>query len=248
MLYTIAVLTILFSVPVVFIILFFYTAPYGRHFHGGWGPTVTARVGWILMEAPSALIIAIVVFSSGARVSPLCLLLLGLWEAHYAYRACIFPFLMRRGDRRFPVAVILFAWVFNGLNAYANGVFLAGAGPLAEGPVGRIRVAIGIAMFVAGFATHARADGVLRRLRKPGETGYTIPRGWLFDYVASPNYLGEIMEWCGWALATWSFPGLAFALFTVANLVPRAFAHRRWYSETFKDYPPGRKSVIPFVL
>jgi 3-oxo-5-alpha-steroid 4-dehydrogenase 1 len=248
MLYTIAIFTILIAAPVVFTVLLFFTAPYGRHFRTGWGPTVTARTGWILMEAPSLLIIAIVVFSSGTRVGPLRLLLLGLWEVHYLYRACVFPFLLRGSTRRFPIAVILFAWIFNGLNAYANGVFLAGAAPRAEGPAGRIRVAVGVALFVAGFATHVRADSTLRRLRKPGEDGYAIPRGWLFEYVASPNYLGEIMEWCGWALATWSLPGLAFALFTAANLVPRAFAHRRWYASTFPDYPPNRKNVIPFIF
>ena len=29
-----------------------------------------------------------------------------------------------------------------------------------------------------------------------------------------PNYLGEILEWLGWAVATWSSCGLAFMLFT----------------------------------
>jgi len=65
--------------------------------------------------------------------------------------------------------------------------------------------------------------------------------------VASPNYFGEIVEWTGWALATWSLPGLAFALFTMANLVPRAHANRVWYIDTFPDYPRQRKRVIPFV-
>jgi hypothetical protein len=88
---------------------------------------------------------------------------------------------------------------------------------------------------------------MLIALRKPGETGYRIPNGWLFDRITSPNYFGEIVEWFGYALATWSPAGLAFALFTAANIGPRAFANRRWYRATFPEYPADRKALIPFV-
>ena len=83
--------------------------------------------------------------------------------------------------------------------------------------------------------------------RKPGETGHKIPRSGLFKYVTSANYLGEIVEWCGWAIATWSLPGLAFAVWTSANLVPRARVHHRWYKRRFEDYPEKRRVIIPFV-
>jgi 3-oxo-5-alpha-steroid 4-dehydrogenase 1 len=67
------------------------------------------------------------------------------------------------------------------------------------------------------------------------------------SYVSSPNYFGEIVEWCGWALAAWSVPGLAFVIFTAANLVPRAHANWSWYIANFPDYPRERKRVIPFL-
>jgi hypothetical protein len=35
---------------------------------------------------------------------------------------------------------------------------------------------------------------------------------------------------------------------TSANLVPRAIAHHRWYRETFPEYPPERKAVLPLLL
>lgn len=66
--------------------------------------------------------------------------------------------------------------------------------------------------------------------------------------MSSPNYLGEIIEWTGFALATWSLPGLAFALWTVANLVPRAVAHHRWYRGKFPGYPVERRALIPYLL
>jgi protein-S-isoprenylcysteine O-methyltransferase Ste14 len=249
MLMTLSLWVIFISAPVVFTLLFFFTAPYGRYFREGWGPSLTARAGWMVMEAPAFLVIGIIVLSSGRPAGALALLLLGLWEIHYLYRTCLFPLLMRGSSKRFPLLLVAFAFIFNSLNGYANGMFLASGGPIAAaGFFSSLRVCVGIALFAAGFLTHVWADGDLRRLRKPGEIGYKIPRGGLWEYVSNPNYFGEITQWCGWALATWSLPGLGFAVFTIANLVPRAWANRRWYLETFNDYPRERKSVIPFVF
>jgi protein-S-isoprenylcysteine O-methyltransferase Ste14 len=249
MLMTVALWVIFVSAPVVFALLFFFTAPYGRYFRAGWGPSLTARAGWMVMEAPALLVIGIVVLSRGKPVGPLTLLLLGLWEIHYLYRTCLFPLLMRGSSKRFPLVLVAFAFIFNSLNGYANGMFLAGAGPQDGGGfLFSLRLCVGITLFAAGFLTHIWADRDLRRLRRPGEAGYAIPRGGLWEYVSNPNYFGEITQWCGWALATWSLPGLGFAVFTIANLVPRAWANRRWYIETFTDYPRERKSVIPFVF
>jgi len=249
MLSTVAILVIFISAPLVFALLFFTTAPYGRHYRAGWGPSIAARTGWIVMEAPAILVIGFIVFSNGRGISLLSFLLLGLWEIHYLYRTCLFPFLMRENTKRFPIVLILFAGIFNSLNGYANGVFLAAAPPLASGHLlPSLRLCAGIALFAAGFLTHVWADRDLRRLRAPGEIGYKIPHGGLFELVSSPNYFGEITQWCGWAIATWSLPGLGFALFTAANLVPRAWSNRAWYIARFPDYPKKRKSVIPFIF
>ena len=249
MLDTIALWTIFVSAPLVFVFLIFISAPYGRHFRAGWGPAIKARAAWMLMEAPALLVIGLTVIFSGRAVGPLTVLLLGLWEIHYLYRTCLFPLLMGESDKRFPVALIGFAFIFNSLNGYANGVFLANGGALtAAGHLSGFRIAAGIALFAGGFFIHVWSDRNLRQLRKPGEKGYKIPRGGLFELVTNPNYLGEIVEWCGWALATWSLPGLAFAVFTIANLVPRARSNRQWYLATFPDFPRERRSVIPFVF
>ena len=85
-------------------------------------------------------------------------------------------------------------------------------------------------------------------MRQPGAHDYAIPHGGGFEWVSAPNYLGELIEWSGWALATWSLAGLAFALFSAANLVPRALSNHRWYRQTFPAYPPQRKALLPFVL
>ena len=39
-----------------FIMLMFIRAPYGRHLRPGWGPSLPARTGWIIMESPSIIL------------------------------------------------------------------------------------------------------------------------------------------------------------------------------------------------
>ncbi len=38
---------------VTFIVLLFVKAPYGRHVKSGWGPQISNKAGWVLMELPS---------------------------------------------------------------------------------------------------------------------------------------------------------------------------------------------------
>jgi steroid 5-alpha reductase family enzyme len=137
------------------------------------------------------------------------------------------------------------------VNGYLNGRWLFTFAPAGQYGVAWLadpRFVLGAALFLAGYLINQHADKVLLDLRRPGETGYKIPRGGLYRLVSCPNYLGEIVEWSGFALASWSLPGLGFAIWTVANLLPRAVAHHRWYRETFPEYPAERRALIPFVL
>lgn len=225
------------------------TAPYGRHGRGGWGPRVPAAFGWIVMEAPSPVLMA-ALFAIGPRTADFAArAFLALWIAHYGYRAFVFPLLGRGRGAPMPAAVAASAFAFNLVNAWLNGRWLFALGP-ARGAAWLVdpRFVTGLGLFVLGFAVHVRSDAILRRLREAGGTGYKIPRGFLFERVSCPNYLGEIIEWCGWALLTWSAAGLSFAVWTVANLLPRALAHDRWYRGAFPDYPAERRALIPGLL
>lgn len=88
----------------------------------------------------------------------------------------------------------------------------------------------GLMLFWLGAGVNITADRTLRRLRKgPEDKGHYIPRGGLFEYVTCPHYLGEVMEWTGFAVATQTTAGWSFAFWTLANLLPRAVAYRAWY-------------------
>jgi protein-S-isoprenylcysteine O-methyltransferase Ste14 len=233
--------------PLVLITLLRVTAPYGRHLRPGWGPALPSRVAWFLMELPALLVLPLIVLASPARSAPAAWLPLLFWVLHYAYRTLLFPALLRPSGNTFPLLLVAFAWGFNVLNGYNNGAALlanAERGTSILAP----HIILGGLVFLAGFAIHCQADHTIRALRKRGDRGYRIPQGGLFRWVGSPQYLGEIIQWCGWALLTGSLAGLAFALFTVCNLAPRAIANHRWYQQQFPDYPRRRRILIPGIF
>lgn len=229
-------------------ILWWIAAPYGRFMREGWGPTLPSRVGWTLMEAPSA-IGFLAVYAFGAhRLASVPVLFLLLWQAHYLHRALVFPWRLREHGKRMPWLIVGTGVFFNCVNTWLNARWISDAGSYDLAWLSDPRFVAGVALFAAGYAINQHADAVLFALRPTGDGGYRIPVGGLYRWVSCPNYLGEILEWSGWALATWSWPGLAFALFTLTNLAPRALATHRWYRETFAGYPPERKALVPFVL
>jgi steroid 5-alpha reductase family enzyme len=107
---------------------------------------------------------------------------------------------------------------------------------------------VGLVVFAAGAGINIWSDNRLIGLRSGGQQGYTIPRGGLFEFVSCPNHMGEVIQWSGFALMCWNLPALSFAVWTAANLIPRAVSHHAWYRRTFPDYPPGRRAVIPGLV
>jgi 3-oxo-5-alpha-steroid 4-dehydrogenase 1 len=232
----------------VFAALFFVSAPYGRHLRRGWGPLIPNRFAWVLMESPAALMFALWFALGNVTKNLPILLFFALWEFHYVYRAFIYPWTIQDGFKKMPIAVIIMGFGFNLVNAYVNGRYLFS---LSYGYTQKWiydpRFLAGVILFLAGASVNRWADLTLRGLRRHGETGYSIPYSGLYKWVSCPNYLGEIVEWFGWALATWSLPGLAFAAWTLANLAPRARSHHAWYHANFPEYPAERKALIPWV-
>jgi steroid 5-alpha reductase family enzyme len=200
------------------------------------------------MEMP-AVVLFLWIFSLGEhRVEAVPLAFLGLWQLHYIHRVFIFPLRLRTEGKRMALSIAGMAIAFNCLNAYVNARWISQFGAYENSWLLDPRFIAGVSVFMLGFGINLKADQILIELRKPGETGYKVPRGWLYEYVTCPNYLGEILEWLGFALATWSLAATAFALYTAANVGPRAFANHRWYRERFPDYPKHRKALFPFLF
>jgi len=232
---------------VVFGLLFYTQAPYGKFHRKGWGPELKAGWAWMLMEMPSPLLI-LFFFVTSADKSLVKWIFVILWLLHYLYRSFIYPFLKGGRSKPYPVSVAGMAFLFNCANGFINGYGIFHLMEYGDNWLWSFQFTGGLAIFVLGFYINKRADLEFIKIKGRSKAGYVIPRGWLFEYISSPHYFGEIIQWSGWALMTFSLPGLAFAVFTVGNLFPRAMASHNWYRRNFSDYPSERKAVIPFII
>jgi steroid 5-alpha reductase family enzyme len=85
-------------------------------------------------------------------------------------------------------------------------------------------------LFLVGFLINVDSDRRLRNLRRKSIVSsgcYCIPSGGLFEYVSAANYFGEIVEWCGFAIAAANVAGLFFATSTAVFLGARAIQHHK---------------------
>lgn len=236
-----------------------FTPPYGRHEakSSSWGPKIPPTLAWMLMESPSMFIPLLCLWPDPATclAAPSNKILLGLFIFHYVNRAIIFPLRMR-GGKPMPLTVCASAFFFCTFNGYLQGRHLTTLscvkteGSLAADPrFAQPHFYAGLILFLIGWTANYHSDSILRNLRKPGETGYKIPCGGLFELVSGANFASETLEWIGFAIAANTFPAWVFAFFTSCNVGPRALAHHRWYQTQFKEeYPAKRKAYIPFLL
>lgn len=232
-----------------FPVLLKVTAPYGRYRSSRWGLQVNNRLGWLFMELPS-LLLFVVLFLTGPVVKQTSSwIFFSVWVAHYSNRIFIYPMRIRTRGKKMPLMIMLLAIFFNVMNAFLNGYWLGYLGPsYSISWLADPRFVTGVILFLSGFILNQWSDTVLISLRKGGKTGYFVPNKGLFRCISCPNFLGEMLEWSGFALMTWSLPGFSFALWTIVNLLPRALDHHKWYKKTFPDYPVKRKALIPGIL
>ena len=228
-------------------------APTGKFNSGTLALPVGLPVGvaWWTMEQPAFLVplaSLLCYLGDGGEVHP-GVLLLGMPMAHYLQRAYIYPWLSRGSN--YP----LHAWASAMAFCIANGT--AQANDLLYGPTRAVpwsalystRAVLGFALFAFGMAANIHSDYILRSLRAPGSREYRIPRGGLFEYVSGAHFVGEIIEWSGYAVAcNFATAPLAFAAFNWMGIGTRAMATHAWNLRTFGDkYPKDRKKLVPFV-
>lgn len=222
-------------------------APYGRYSSEHWGPMISNKIGWLLMEATVLVsFFTWIPFKTFNWQSP-ATVMIAFFLLHYLHRSFVYPFVIRTKGKKMPVVIMLSAMLFNTVNGSLLGIWFAVFGHYPDNWYTTPAFIAGTIFFLTGMFINWRADYQLIQLRKKHDTGYKIPQGQLFKYISSPNLTGEILEWGGYALLTWSLPALAFFVWTCANLVPRALANHRWYRQQFPEYPASRKALLPFI-
>ncbi len=234
---------------VISLILLKVTAPFGRHTSSGWGPLISNRLGWMLMEMPGMILLMYFVLSNGSAQNIVTGIFVAFYMFHYINRAFVFPFRIHTRGKKMPVVIVCSAICFNTINGFFLGYYFSHFAPHYTGDYFiRAQFIAGTLLFVLGIFINWKYDNKLIHLRRPGDTGYVIPAGGLFDFVSCPNLFGEIIEWSGYAILCWNLPAVSFLVWTVANLLPRAISHHKWYKQRFGDYPARRKALFPFVL
>ncbi|KAM9454047.1 3-oxo-5-alpha-steroid 4-dehydrogenase 2a isoform 1-T1 [Clarias gariepinus] len=218
---------------------------YGRYVEAG-GVMVPAKMAWFLQELPSLLVPVLLLLSTDSSPGLGRSVLLCTFCLHYFQRTFIYS-LLNKG-RPCPLVIMVSALVFCSLNGFLQGHHMLHCAHFDPEWHRDVRFIAGLLVFFSGMAINIHSDYILRNLRKPGEITYKIPEGGMFEWVSGANFLGEIIEWCGYAIATWSLPTFSFAFFTLCSIGPRAYHHHRFYLEKFDDYPKSRKAVIPFLL
>lgn len=236
---------------IVFIALHYVKAGYGMMYTPKWGFSVSNRLGWVLMESPVVVVMLWLWLESNRKWEVVPLIFLCLFQIHYIYRSFIFPLLIK-GKSRMPITIILSGVTFNILNALMQGgwiFYVSSPNQYGVEWLWSPQFIIGTIIFFSGIVINWHSDHIIRNLRKPGDSGHYIPRGGLYRWVSSANYFGETVEWIGFAILTWSWAGAVFALWTFANLAPRAKKINEHYCKEFgaKFTSLKLKSIIPGI-
>ena len=233
----------------VFIALYFVKAGYGMFRSAAWGLSVNNKLAWMLMEVPVFLVMIWMWWYSDRRFLPVQLTFFLFFQLHYFQRSFVFPCLLQ-GKGRMPVAILLMGVLFNVLNGFMQGewiFYLSPADRYTSQWFAAPQFILGTVLFFVGMGINCHSDYIIRHLRTPGDTRHYLPSGGLYRYVTSANYFGEIVEWTGWAILTWSLSGTVFLWWTFANLVPRANAIWHRYREEFGEAVGSRKRIFPFI-
>jgi len=103
-------------------------------------------------------------------------------------------------------------------------------------------------LWTVGIAGNFYHHWLLANLRKPGETGYKLPRGGLFQWVACPHYTMELLGWLGFAFVFHHWTAWVLLGVMTAYLAGRGHNTVKWYRDRLGDeVPDGWKRMVPFV-
>ena len=240
----------------VFIGLQFLSAPYGMTFNDSWSGSIRSNIGWMIMEVPVFIFMFLIyLFAMAFNIKPFNIVtftIFVLFQAHYLQRAFIFPVLMK-GTSKMSNLIVILGFFFNTFNAVMQGGWLFLFSPADYYPVSWFwspQFIIGTILFFTGMVINIQSDRIIRNLRHDDkDNNYYLPTGFLFDKINSANYFGEIIEWIGFAILSWSFAGVVFVLWVLANIVPRSKRvyenYTQFWGDDFKKLK--RYKLFPFI-
>ena len=181
----------------VYVSLFFVDAGYGKFYNKKWGPAISNKIGWALMEAPVFIAMLVLWLCSDRRGDIVRLAFLFLFELHYFQRSFVFPFRLR-GQSMMPLSIILMGVVFNVLNALMQGgwiFYISPADYYGRDWLISPKFIVGFLIFIIGMYINMQSDEVIRNLRKNGDTRHYLPKeGLIVTHIVALGIAGPIQH------------------------------------------------------
>lgn len=172
---------------------------------------------------------------------------------HYAKRVFETQFIHRFSNGTMPIRNIFknsgYYWLFAcAISYFVNHPLYTPAS------FGDLQFYGGLAGFVFCQLGNLSTHIALRNLRPEGTKERNIPKPTsnpftvLFSLVSCANYTYEIGSWICFTIMTQTVTSGLFAIMGAAQMIAWAQKKHKNYRREFKDYPKGRKAIIPFVL
>ncbi len=240
---------IFFSLPL-YIILQYCPANYGRHAPNRNNFMYSDKFCWFLHIIEVIMTIAHVFYyiSTFEGCSMRNIIILSPFFIHYVNRGLIYPFLIDEKSKKFPLEMVFVVLSFVIPNSFVQCRSVLFNSTYSEDYLTSKQFLVGYSIFLIGFLTNTYSDYILTGLKRHHK-GYVIPKGFLFDYVICPNYLGELLEWIGFFICTQTTGAFMFVLLSWSNLYPRAKNNYEWYINKFgSEFPKERKLIIPMLI
>lgn len=161
------------------------------------------KLSWFFMEIPNLLWVLYFIFIIGDSLSwGYCLFII-----HYINRTIIYP-LRLNTNTPLPLEIVLTAFSFTFANGYIQGISNKTAGQTSL-----FLQILGTFIFFLGMYINIRCDNILQEAKikaksqkqNDSKSKYVLIDEFLFKYVGSPNYFGEIIEWIGYFIVCQTF-------------------------------------------
>jgi steroid 5-alpha reductase family enzyme len=110
---------------------------------------------------------------------------------------------------------------------------------------------VGSTLFGVGIVGNFYHHYLLAKLRSSKKTTkYVAPSGGLFEFVATPHYLFELIGWLGVAIVSHQLNVYLVVTSMMSYLGGRSVAQNEFNRKTFseKDWPLDRKNILPFMF
>ncbi len=210
--------------------------------------TLPSRLGMFLLYFPAVLLFPLTVGLSDEAPTTWHLVCAAMVSAHFGKRCLEALFIHKYSGVMNGFSVVMICGLYSTLSGLLGWIAVHDVpSTLLQSPNFTPLWIPGFIIWSLGTAINAYHPVLLANLRPPGETGYKVPEGGLFRWIACPHYLGELIAWWGFSLIFHHVAAFVVTLTMTFYLSGRAYNTLKWYRGKDLELPAGWKRLVPFV-